>query len=128
VANRTPQPGAQHPERWRDNLNPDAGAGQNDSSVHRTTRSAYDVKPLHRRLDGYRDDELQQIPILNQGERLQQGATYLDLADEQPRGFTATGDMEAGRDNCYVAKTSVDYTLWNRLTGVSDPARTDSVR
>ena len=32
--------------------------------------------------------------------------------------------MEAGPDNLYVPKTEVHYQLWNRLIGVTDPART----
>ena len=48
----------------------------------------------------------------------------LDLADPNRAEFKALGNMEAGPDNCYVPKTEVHYQLWNRLIGVTDPART----
>ena len=66
---------------------------------------------------------VKQIPILPRGSRLEQGATYTDLRDPEPREFTATGDMQAGPGNWYVPKSAVDYQLWNRLIGVEDPER-----
>lgn len=86
------------------------------------TRTAYDHKGLHGKLREFTDDALKQITLVPLGARLEQGATYLDLNGDR-RAFTAIGNMEAGPDNAYVAKTSVDYDLWNRLIGVSDPER-----
>ncbi len=40
--------------------------------------------------------------------------------------FKATSGMEAGR--LIVPKSEVDYQLWNRLRGVTDPARTGGVQ
>jgi hypothetical protein len=74
-------------------------------------------------LEGITDDGLKQIPVLPDGARLEQGATYIDLRDPHRREFTATGDMVAERDHWYVAKDSVDYELWNRLIGISNPQR-----
>jgi hypothetical protein len=114
MAGRTPQPGALHPDRWRDDLNPNADAGQNrggDSDRSADAPTAYDVKELHRRLSEYGDDELKRIPVVPAGARLEQGATYIDLTAEQPAEFTATGDMEAGRQHCYVSKRDVEYQL-----------------
>ncbi len=88
-----------------------------------TSRTAYDVKDVHRLLEGITDDGLKQIPILIEGVRLEQGATYIDLRDPQRRELTATGDMIAGRENWYVPKDSVDYELWNRLIGIQNPQR-----
>ena len=68
-------------------------------------------------------DALKQIPVLWAGARLEQGATYIDLRDPRRREFTATGDMSAGDDNWYVPKDAVDYELWNRLIGISNPER-----
>ena len=85
--------------------------------------TAYDVKEAHRRLQGFTDDELTQLPILPPGSRLEQGATYVDLRDPERKEFKATGNMEAGRDNWYVPKANVDYGLWNRLTGATPPQR-----
>jgi len=132
MSNRVPQPGAQHPEEWRDDLNPNrmAGTNQGIAGPHPEVgaRTAYDLKNLHRRLSDYRDDELKQIPVLPEGSRLEQGATYVDLVQDAPREFTATGDMSAGATNCYVLKSTVDYTLWNRLIGVENPERTAAAR
>ena len=55
--------------------------------------------------------------------RLDQGGTYIDLRDAERREFTATADMTAGDDNWYVPKHDVDYELWNRLIGISNPDR-----
>ena len=124
MSDRTPRPGEQHPDAWRQDLNPDAHDGQNrGADAAPASRTAYDLKDLHRRLADLSDDLLKDVPVLDQGARLQQGATYIDLADARPREFTATGDMEAGAGNCYVAKSDVDYELWNRLIGVTDPER-----
>jgi hypothetical protein len=120
--------GEQHPEEYRHDLNPNAGAGQHWGLAGSTTgielRAAYDIKDLHRRFHNLPDDELKQILILPEGARLEQGATYLDLNDPDRREFTATGDMIAGPQNYYVPKGRVDYEMWNRLRGVGDPIRT----
>ena len=125
---RIAQPGEQHPEEWRRDLNPGALSGQNIGSVApqpgQGAPTAYDLKDIHRgRLRGLSDAELRQIPVLPPGSRLQQGATYLDLRDERPREFTATGNQEVGPDDWYVAKDQVDYQLWNWLIGVDNPGR-----
>ena len=117
------RPGEQHPEQWREDLNPNRMAGQNVGIGDQPSRTAYDLKDAHRMLEGITDDGLQQIPVLWPGTRLEQGATYIDLRDPQRREFTATGDMEAGRDNWYVPKSGVDYQLWNRLIGIDNPER-----
>ena len=86
-------------------------------------RSAYDLKEAHRMLEGITDDGLKQIPVLSEGMKLEQGATYIDLRDPARREFTATADMVAGRDNWYVPKHDVDYELWNRLIGIGNQER-----
>jgi hypothetical protein len=126
-------PEDKHPEPYREDMNPDAGAGQNHAHAgphpekgdHPT---AHDIKELHRQLQEYTDDELKRIPVLPPGSRLAQGKTYIDLRDSAHREFKATGDMEAGPDNWLVPKSEVDYVLWNRLIGVTDPARLDERR
>ena len=72
---------------------------------------------------GFTDDELKRIPILPQGSRLEQGATCVDLQDSQLAEFTATGAMEATPGHWYVPKSEVDYQLWNRLIGITNPER-----
>jgi hypothetical protein len=124
------RPGEQHPDEWRNDLNPEAMAGQNvgvqgpgPTTDLQRSRSAYDVKELHRRLHDMDDDILKAIPVLPPGARLEQGASYLDLAEEQPREFTAGGNMTAGPENWFVPKSRCDYNIWNRLIGVRNPER-----
>ena len=121
------RPGEQHPEPWRQDLNPNAMAGQNvglaGPHAEQDARTAYELKDAHRWLEGLSDDELKQIPILPEGSRLEQGATYIDLRDPERREFTATGDMEAGPSRWYAPKDQVDYQLWNKLIGVKNPER-----
>ena len=121
------QPGSQHPEEWRRDLNPDAEAGQNigqdTPQSAEDARTAYEFKQIHRQFHGFTDDELKRVAIVPQGTRLKQGATYVDLQDPQLREFTATGDMQAAPNNWYVAKSETDYQLWNRLIGITNPER-----
>ena len=125
MTEKQPQPGQQHPEEWRRDLNPDPRAGQNDGGGPRLSSAptAYEVKGVHRQFHGFSDDELKRIPIVPSGTRLQQGAVYVDLQDESLSEFKATGDMAAGSGNWYVPKDEVDYQLWNRLIGVTNPER-----
>jgi hypothetical protein len=115
-------PGDQHPEEWRRDLNPDPRAGQNvghpSERIDQRARNAYEHKGMHRQITGFTDDELKRIPIVPEGERLQQGATYVDFQDPELREFTARGDQSAGPDNLYIPKSEVDYQLWNRLVGL----------
>jgi hypothetical protein len=117
----TNEPWELHPDNYQQDLNPEGGAGLNVGTVgphpekSEAVRTAYDIKPLHRCLQDLTDDELKGIPVMPRGSRLEQGATYIDLRQDDPEEFTARGDMEAGPANWYVPKTEVDYTLWNRL-------------
>ncbi|HKY05069.1 MAG TPA: hypothetical protein VJQ56_09270 [Blastocatellia bacterium] len=117
-----------HPEEYQRDLNPNAMAGQNigtdKSETGAAPRTAFDVKPVHRRLQTFSDDALKEIRILAEGTRLEQGATYIDLKQQQPEEFTARGDMTAGPENWYVDKKDVHYETWNRLIGIDDPKRT----
>ena len=60
-----------------------------------------------------------------EGDRLEQGATYVDLHEAHARPFTATANMTAGPKNRYIPKVDTDYVLWNRLTGVTNLERLD---
>ena len=125
-------PGDKHPPEYQQDMNPDAAAGINYGRVgphpeKDDPRTAYDVKEAHRLLNGYTDDQLKQIPILPAGSRLEQDAAYIDLADPDRKEFKATSGMSAGPDSLLVPKSEVDYQLWNRLRGVTDPARTGAV-
>ena len=124
---RLPQEERKHPDEWERDLNPGPMAGQNigPQSHDREAglRTAHDTKELHRGiLRDFGDDDLKRIPVLGDGMRLQQGATYVDLDDGARGEFTARGDMEAGPGHHYVPKDQVPYELWNRLIGEPKPA------
>ena len=124
---RFPQQERKHPNEWEHDLSPDRMAGQNVGPVEgereRPIHTAYEVKELHRKLEGFADDELKQIPILPVGARLQQNATYVDLAEEEPHEFKASGGISAQAGHYYVAKDRVPYLLWNRLIGEEKPGQ-----
>ncbi|HMQ33036.1 MAG TPA: hypothetical protein PKD53_20060 [Chloroflexaceae bacterium] len=128
MTERQSHAGEQHPEEWRRDLNPAPQAGQNRGgdrhSADTDARTAYEHKGANRRLAAFSDDELRDIPIVPTGDRLKQGAVYIDLRSHDCQEFKARGDQEAGPDNIYVAKNEVDYQLWNRLIGVDNPERT----
>ena len=130
MADNVVWPGDTRQDEYDYDLHPEGrGAGVNDGlqGAHPeksgVAATAYDIKGLHGRLDGYTDDDLKQIVIMPRGSRLEQGATYIDLRSDSPQEFTATGEMEAGPRNWFVPKSEVDYQLWNRRTGVENPAR-----
>lgn len=128
-----PLPHQPHPEEWEHDLNPDFLAGINyglegphEEQVNMLT--AYEIKTLHERLPVCSNEELKQIPVMPVGSRLEQGATYLDLAAPICCEFTATADMEAGPNNLYVPKSEVPYQIWNRLIGGHEPKEPDAVK
>lgn len=109
-------------EAYRFDLNPNdhAGEGRGDPQPDRT---GFDIKELVRQYKDLPDDLLKQIPVLDTGTRLEEGATYFDLKHPDRGIFTGMNNMEAGPDNWYMPKNQVDYELWNRLTGETDAAR-----
>lgn len=122
-AAQPPQTEQKHPPEYRDDLNPDRMAGQNVGTPQAGLPNAYDTKEVHNALSGFSDDELKQIPLVREGERLKQGATYLNLRDRARGEFTATAEMEAGAGDWIVPKDAVPYPTWNRLRGITDPER-----
>jgi hypothetical protein len=116
-----------HSQAYETDLNPNAMAGQNigigEFNTAKNAPTAYDLKQVHRRLANLTDDNLRQIRVLAQGERLQQGATYVDLNDLEQGEFTATGDMQVTADSLFVAKKDVPYHLWNVLIGIDNEER-----
>ncbi|MFP4439602.1 MAG: hypothetical protein ACLFVO_20355 [Chloroflexaceae bacterium] len=120
--------GMQHPEEWRQDLNPDALAGQNvgqpAAHLEQDVPTAYEVQELRDILrSDFNEDELRRIPVLPEGSRLQQGAVYVDLYDQNREEFKATGQWEVTADHWYVPKKETPYPIWNRLIGVENPAR-----
>src|SRR2546423_998277 len=105
----------QQPDEFDRDLRPNESAGMNydleGPHPEKLTRTAYDLKAAHRQLREFPDDDLKRIPILPEGSRLEQGATYINLKEETPQEFTATGGMEATLGTWYVPKSEVDYPL-----------------
>lgn len=109
-----PQQQPKHLSQWQRDLNPEQLAGQNIGE-RPLTRPAAEVKEAHRRFREFTDDELAQIAIVAEGQRLEQGSDYLDLRGPAAEPLTATADMSAGEDHLYVSKAGTPYELWNRL-------------
>ena len=105
---------------FQQDLHPDAAIEQTDDRIV----TAYEIKDAHERWANFDGDELKQIPVLAQGTRLKQGATYLDLYASPPTEFKAMGNQVAGQFNLFVPKSETDYQMWNRLLGVDNPERT----
>jgi hypothetical protein len=123
------RPEDKHPEPYQQDLNPDASKGMNwglagPHPEKSNPRTAKDVKEVHARLADFADDELEQIPMMPAGSRLESKATYINFFEAEPREFTAEGDEDVGPNDLIVPKSEVDYQLWNRLIGVTKPERT----
>jgi hypothetical protein len=129
---RTPlqQERTKHPDEWQQDLNPNHLAGQNVDGVEErapqgalrdSPRNAFHLRKAGLDLRGIDDAELKQVPLLADGTRLQQGATYVDLSASAPVEFTATGNMSAEPGHAYVPKDRVPYEIWNRLIGEEKP-------
>jgi hypothetical protein len=122
--------GDQPPDEWDKDLRPNKLAGTNYGLAgphpeNDAATLAYNNKDIHRLWPELTDDELKHLSILPEGRRLEQGATYFDLLHPGRGEFTARGGATAGKDNWYIAKSEVEYTLWNRITGVTNPERLD---
>lgn len=128
----TPQkPGRPHDQKddqYQQDLNPNPTAGYNigvaGEQPGRFERTAADIKELHAQMEGYSTDELQRIPVLKAGTRLEQGAKYINLKDANCQEFTGMANDAVKASDYIVPKSEVGYDLWNRLIGVENPART----
>jgi hypothetical protein len=127
--NRTapPQTRRKHPDPWHEDLSPGHMAGQNvgrgSDEVGSEHMTAFHLRKRGRSLNGLEDDELKQMPLVPAGTRLQQGATYVNLATDSPLEFTATGEDVAAPDDAYVPKDRVPSEIWNRLIGEPKPGQ-----
>jgi hypothetical protein len=121
------QASVKHPEPWQEDLNPNHLAGQNigvDSDIEtRGAQTAFNLRKQGWTLGNLDDNELKQIPVVAEGARLQQGATYVDLSADPRREFTATGEMSAEGGHAYAPKDRVPYEIWNRLIGEEKPGQ-----
>lgn len=81
------------------------------------SRPAADDKRLRDRLSELSNEEMSRLSVLQPGTRLEQGGTYVDLADPARVPFKALAGHDSGPSHRYVAKRDTDYELWNRLVG-----------
>ena len=125
---RQPEPHPAQVDDFVEDLRPDNFAGANyslRSEPQDIGLRAIDIKELFGKLADLTDDELRDIVIVPLGERLEQGAKYVDLQHLEQGEFVATSNMVADEVNVYVPKKETDYLLWNRLNQVEAPARLD---
>jgi hypothetical protein len=126
---RTPKQQARqkHPDEWQQDLNPNHLAGQNigreSDERERTDMTAFHLRKRGFELRGLDDNDLKQVPVIAEGTRLQQGATYVNLADDQPREFKAAANVTAEAGDAYAPKDKVPYEVWNRLIGEPKPGQ-----
>ena len=116
------RPGSQHPEQYREDLNPRANAGMNyglEGQKPGERVALIDIKEAHSVCQALDNDELRRVPVLREDTQLEQGATYKDLA-HPGAPFVATADMTARKGQWIVARKEVDYELWNRLAPEED--------
>src|SRR4051812_48286276 len=104
MTQRVYDPSDKHPPGALHDLNPEPAAGINYGRVgphpeKDDPRTAYDVKEAHRLLHDFTDDQLKQLPIMPPGSRLEQDATYIDLADPDRKEFTGMSGMHAEPDS-----------------------------
>lgn len=114
-----------HPDEWEQDVPPDFFVGISSEREapyeEGAMLTAYEIPSLRRRLFGFCNAELKQIPVLPEWRLLEQGATYLDLIERPPREFTAPAEMAIAADHFYVPKSQVPEELWNRLLGRHKP-------
>ncbi|MGF1459752.1 MAG: hypothetical protein ACFBSG_12080 [Leptolyngbyaceae cyanobacterium] len=123
-----------HPYQNRDqydqdlNPNPTAGfnVGQEGEKPGRFERTAADIEQLRSQLTGWSEADLQRIPVLKSGARLEQGATYVNLQDATRQAYTGMANDSVAADDYIVPKAEVAYDLWNRLVDTSETSRSTS--
>jgi hypothetical protein len=101
-------------------------SGQDDPQSPR--RNAYDFKELHEKFPGLSSRDLKNLSILPQNAILEQGASYIDLNRLEEGEFKARADFQITESNLLVAKTGVDYELWDRLRGLGERVDQDNIR
>lgn len=107
---------AKHQSRGETGTRSDRLADENrgvQTPRQRATTAA--LKEVTKCLEHFTMDELEQIPIVAPGQRLEQGAVYLDLRNPASGPVTAPAEMIAAEGNLYVAKAETPYEYWNRL-------------
>ncbi len=121
------QPKDREPDSFDEVLHPHRNAGINHeergANPERDAPNAEILTQVHNIVPELTNDELRRIVVLQPGDRLEQGATYIDLRSPNRIEFTADAGMTATRDNLFVPKSVTEYELWNKLRGVNDAER-----
>jgi hypothetical protein len=122
-----PQARQKHQDEWQENLSPGHLLGQNigppADELGPSYMTAFHLRKRGHPVAGLEDEELKQVPLVPAGSRLQQGATYVNLAEDPWREFTATAEITAASEDAYVPKDRVPYEIWNRLIGEPKPGQ-----
>jgi hypothetical protein len=110
-------------DKYRGDFNPNDRGGENRGPAHYQTISADQIKEVYDRYPDLNDAALMDIPVVVEGEQLEEGEVYFDLKHPEHGEFRGMNDMCAGPDNWFVPKNRVSYELWNVLIGVKEPER-----
>lgn len=117
------QPKDRTPDAFDQDLHANRNEGINHAQrgANPETRApnAATITEIHRLLPHLTDDELRRLVVLQEGDRLEQGATYIDLRHADRGEFTADTPEEVGPPNLnlIIPKQQTDYELWNKLRG-----------
>jgi hypothetical protein len=107
-------------DEYQSDLNPDAMAGQNIGAVgahpEKGTRTVHDFKELHAGFSEWSDGALKQIPVVPEGSRLEQNATYIDLMAATPPSLRPLGARrpEAATAMCRRARCHISFGTTSR--------------
>ena len=124
---RQTQPKDATPDDFDQDLHPNMNAGINHGDLganpEQDAPTADTMRELHTILSDFNNDELRRIVVLQPGDRLEQGATYIDLRKPDREEFSGSSEMVVGPPNInlIVPKRETDYELWNRLRGIERP-------
>lgn len=110
-------------DKYRGDLNPNFRAGQQYDGDHYDTIPAAEVKAIHDRYPDWDDELLESIPVMVVGSRLEEGATYFDLAKPEAGEWTGMNNITVADGEWIVPKSDVEYDVWSLITGVTDPQR-----
>jgi hypothetical protein len=103
------------PDEFDAQLHDQSRAGQHAGGATHETRPASDIKELKKQIARPTANDLKALPVLAPGQRLQQGAVYCNLNQLDLGEFRAMGAMEASDTDLFVAKSEVDFELWNKI-------------
>jgi hypothetical protein len=71
------------------------------------------------------EEEINALPILKPGTKLEPGGVYIDLNHPHTAPFKALEGQVAGTGNRYVARRDVPHDVWNRVVESELPFAAD---